>query len=944
MSQPLKQCPRTASVAWCATQAAPTLMALGSSASSAAGGFGGDGGSESTLDLVSFDLSKPGQNMDVVASVKTESGRRFNSLSWGALGADGPFPYGIIAGGLQDGVVSLWDPSKIINSHGADSGLLHSVALHQGAVNCVEFHPVKPNLMATCGADGEVNILNVENPASPQPFKPSDSTKTHHGSEVLSVAWNRKVPHILASCSNKGTTVVWDLKQKKEVISFQDPANRLRCSDVTWNPEKPTQLLVAYDDDRQPSMQMWDLRNVKYPFKETQGHTKGILGVSWSSTDPNLILSCGKDNRVVCWFNTAQGMDVFSEIHTPHTNFEVKWAPHKPSLIATASLNGSVALHSVQTQQNSSAKYCPSWYSKPCGVAFGFGGKMLAFGQKGAAAAVGAADVSSFCHSLVVPNEPEIVSTADRFESWRGERRLQEFCQEKTQRSAGHVDEGLMWNLLGLQFDDAGRTRLPALLGFDQERIEQEAERYLGKKPGTTLMGPPPEEEKAAASAAPAARNLGPDLSEQGADDFFKNLAESTEQERVAVEAAAAAAAVAAELALSTPTQDSVTNWSAGPESLIKQSLLVGNLTAAVECCFKSGRMAEALLLASGGGTTLWTRARDEYLRLQGDSFLTTVGNIMTNDFEKLVSSSDLKNWMETLAIIATYSQEKYPMLCEQLAHRLQTEAADIRSAVICYICAKNFSKTVSIWANTHVASSGSNKLALQDLVEKMTVLQEATKFNQADPLFNSKLTQYAEILANSGRLTAAMRFLTLLHDDASSSILRDRIYNSAPQQMSQMFGRPPAVPWQALDVRVLYQPPVQPQAVAAYGQMPQQQQQQQHFIHYGAQMAPMMGQAGMHIMGQVGAGGYCMMQPTQVMQPTQMLMAHPGMVMCGAPQHQQQQVISLEPACMSQQHHPQQQPPMQYVQIVEPSAPPSHAPVVADMSLPPPPACAPSC
>jgi len=795
---------------------------------------------EAKLDLVSFDLAKPGQDMDVLASVRTDGGRRFSSISWGSLGADGPFPYGIIAGGLQEGIVSLWNPYQIVKSNGAESGLIHSGKMHEGSVNNVEFHPMKPSLLATCGADGEVNIVNVENPTKPDLYKPSEGTKTHEGSQVLNCAWNRKVPHILSSCSNKGTTVVWDLKQRKEVISFQDPASRQRCSDVVWNPEKPTQLLVAYDDDRQPSMQMWDLRNVKYPFKETAGHSKGILGVEWNIMDPNLILSCGKDNRLICWFNGSTGMESFCEIPSPHANFEVKWAPHKPSLVAAASFDGCVSLHSVQTQQTAGNKYCPSWYRRPCGLSFGFGGKLMTYGTKKAAAALsagGQAQPSSWCHSLVVPNEPEIVSTADSFEAWREERRLQEFCHDKTQRQGGTAShEGLMWDIMGLQFDDQGRQRVPSLLGFDADRIAQEAERFLGKKPGTTLMGPPPEEQSSA-PAVQAQRNMGPELGEQEADDFFSKLAESTEQQKAADAAAALALAKAAEMAQSSePEGDKTTDWSAGPENLIKQSLLVGNLTAAVECCFKSGRMAEALLLASGGGTTLWTRARDEYLRLQGDAFLSTVGNIMTADFEKLVASSDLKNWMETLAIVATYSEDRYPALCEQLAERLEKENFDIRSAVICYICAKNFTKTVTIWANTHVASSGSKKVALQDLVEKMAVLQEATRFNQADALFNAKLTQYAEILANSGRLTAAMRYLCLLRDDASSSILRDRIYNSAPQQMSQMFGRPPAFPFEHFDVRILYQAPPQAAAQPQYHMnqqaghhaAPQQQQQQQ--------------------------------------------------------------------------------------------------------------------
>lgn len=809
--------------------------------------MGGDGATDSTLDFVSFDLARPGNDMEVRASIKSPS--RFSSLSWGSFGMDGAFPYGVLAGGLQGGVVSLWNPYAIVNSQGADTGLIHSLSVHNGSVNKVAFHPSKPSLMATCGSDGEVNIVNVENPAQPELFKPSNNAKTHEGSEVLSCAWNQKVPHILASCSNQGTTVVWDLKQRKEVISFKDPASRARVSDVAWNPEKPTQLVVSYDDDRQPSLQMWDLRNVKYPFKETSGHSKGILGVSWNPTDPNLLMSCGKDNRTICWFNTPTSMETFCDIASPQANFEVKWAPHRPGLISAASFSGSVGIYSTMTQQISGCKYCPLWQRRPCGVSFGFGGRMLAFGTKQAAAAVaGQGQAGSWCQSLVVPNEPEIVATADLFEQWRNERRLQEFCFEQTRKSGGSGShEALMWDIMGVQFEEHGRQRVPALLGFEQERIMQQAEQFLGQKPGSTLMEAPAQEE-AAPPHCPSPAGMGPDLAMSDADDFFKTLADDTEK-RKADEAAAtiAAAAMAAaemeKIPSSKPAGSS--DWSEGPELLIKQSLLVGNLPAAVECCFKSGKLAEGLLLASGGGTTLWTRARDEFLRLQNDVFLTTVGNIMTNDFEKLVCNSNLGNWMETLAIIATYAGDQHPMLCEILAERLEKEMCDMRAAVICYICAKNFAKTVQIWSNTCVASFGSQKLALAGLVEKMAVLQEATKFNQGDALFNAKLTQYAEILANSGRLTAAMRYLCLLQDDSSSAILRDRIYNSAPVQMSQMFGRSPAFPFEMQDVRILYTPPAQPVAhqQPAMGHMGMHQQQHhQPQGHMAAAPTPAMG------------------------------------------------------------------------------------------------------
>lgn len=822
MCQPLKQCPRTATVAWCAAEAAPTLMALGSSAKSAAGIGGAEVGGDASLDFVSFDLSKPGSDMDVLASIKTE--RRFSSISWGCLGIDtGVYPYGILAGGLQEGVVSLWNPHAIVNSRGADSGLVHSSQVHTGTVNCVEFHPMRSELMATCGSDSQVNIINIQNATAPAFYHPSESNK-HAGSEVLCCAWNRKVQHILCSCSNTGTTVVWDLKQKKEVISFQDPAKRQRISGVEWHPEVPMQLLVAYDDDRQPAMQMWDLRNCTYPFKETAGHSKGILGVAWNTQDPNLILSCGKDNRLICWSNSEGKMDTFCDISSQQSNFEVKWAPHKPSIVSAASLSGSVSLYSVQQQQNAGTKYCPRWYKKPCGVSFGFGGKMLSFGQKKAAAALATdtskTPIASFCHSLVVPNEPEVVPSADMFESWIAEQKLREYCHEKTRRS-GNEYENLMWELMGTQFEDSGRSRVPILLGFDKDHIVKEAERFLGKQPGTTLMGPPPEEKESQQPAAQPSINLGPEIDLTQAESFFDQLTSTTEQkkqeetereQKKLMEQAMGVTGIG-----SSSGAQATTDWSAGPEAIIKQSILVGNLPVAVECCFQSGRMAEALLLASGGGTTLWTRARDEFLRLQADSFLSTVGNIMTNDFEKLVGSSNLANWKETLAIVATYSGDQYQILCEQLAERLQNEKFDPRSALICHICARNFPKTVSIWAQTGFSTQGSQKLALQDLVEKMTVMQEATKFNQPDPLFNAKVTQYAEILANSGRLTAAMRYLCLLQHDASSAILRDRIYNSAPMQMSKMFGGRPSFPFETSDVRVAYQPPApQPQYGAA--------------------------------------------------------------------------------------------------------------------------------
>lgn len=52
-----------------------------------------------------------------------------------------------------------------------------------------------------------------------------------------------------------------------------------RCSVLQWNPDVATQLVVASDDDRSPTLQMWDLRNSMSPVKEFVGHTKVLQHV-----------------------------------------------------------------------------------------------------------------------------------------------------------------------------------------------------------------------------------------------------------------------------------------------------------------------------------------------------------------------------------------------------------------------------------------------------------------------------------------------------------------------------------------------------------------------------------------------------------------------------------------------------------------------------------------
>eukprot|EP00983_Pelagomonas_calceolata_P110166 1159640-Pelagomonas_calceolata.AAC.2 len=72
---------------------------------------------------------------------------------------------GIIAGGLADGSVCLWDPAAMLSGQGQP--LLARMQKHTGAVKGLEFNAFSPNLLATGAADSDLCIWDLTKPSSP---------------------------------------------------------------------------------------------------------------------------------------------------------------------------------------------------------------------------------------------------------------------------------------------------------------------------------------------------------------------------------------------------------------------------------------------------------------------------------------------------------------------------------------------------------------------------------------------------------------------------------------------------------------------------------------------------------------------------------------------------------------------------------------------------------
>ena len=226
-----------------------------------------------------------------MGKVKTAS--RFSSIGWSGGGSSGA---GLIAGGMTDGSICIFDPSVLLSGGGAGSSeasLISAISEHKGgAVSAMAFRPHNPMELATGGSDGEVIITDLSDPARPKVTRISAGAPQKQSAEITRLCWNSQVPHILASAAGNGTVVVWDLKQNKAWCELRCESSGASVSDMAWNPSEGLHLLTASSDDRNPVLKLWDLRSsTTVPLTTLQGHQQGILSMSWCPHDESMLLT-----------------------------------------------------------------------------------------------------------------------------------------------------------------------------------------------------------------------------------------------------------------------------------------------------------------------------------------------------------------------------------------------------------------------------------------------------------------------------------------------------------------------------------------------------------------------------------------------------------------------------------------------------------------------------
>lgn len=716
---------------------------------------------------------------------------------------------------MLDGTVNLWKPSALLAAGGGavEDALLASVQPHKGAaVSALKFNPHADslNLLATGGSTGRLWMVDAATASATgsvtvySPDGNDDGDGASIGGEVTQVAWNSQVSHILASSSANGSVVVWDLRQKKPWCELRVESNS-PVSDVAWNPTQGLHMMTA-SEGGQGGLKLWDLRaSTSMPLTTLEGHAGGVLSMDWCPHDDTLLVSCGNDNRTLLW-------DLYS----------LRPIAEIPAEDAAA------------TQQNGHAQQPTDFYGGGLGTS-----QQKRYDVSWSPVRRGVVSTCSIDRKVQAHSVVGLATKCGRPPKWMS--------------PFGGVSCGFGGTVVSISNIGGGDSQQPQRY-VTIDTVVEHPELVAASENFQSEFGA----KDCIAYCRDMAARAG-DAYEGQVWSFMQIMFETNAREELLSHLgfdpekihAAATEFVEAEDDDVAAAAEGAPAMSKRAEETVKDALLVGNFEAAVECCFRSGNLADALVLASCGGADLWQKTQAQYFARQAEArpFLSLVSAVIHDRLPDLVASSDPAKWKETLAVLSTYGKsEEFPGLCAALGERLESETAgDFANASLCYMCALNLGQAVKYWkftlqknSNINVeekssATTTEDLLSLHEFIEKVTVFTQALDSTQVE--FDGEVAklfaEYADALANQGLFVAASKYLKGGAQECKE--LSDRVYRSRMGGFCpDLIASPPDFPYEFVNVGVATD--LQGITVKQGGGLQQmQQQQEQPYFAEGA-------------------------------------------------------------------------------------------------------------
>lgn len=534
-----------------------------------------------------------------------------------------------------------------------------------------------------------------------------------------------------------------------------------------------------------------------------EGHSAGILSVSWCQRDHDLLLSCGKDNRTILW--NPQVPKILGEFPVASTwAFETQWCPQNPDILANATFEGKITVHRLQSTVSKSEvngaqaggedffnqrqyvseggfelKQSPKWLQVPCSTSFGFGGSLVSVKNTNRK---GEVKISKYV------SEPTVTENAAEFEQaiqtadWTG------FCEKQIEKSRTDGERG-NWEVLKLLFDSEPRKRLVEYLGIKETDLNE----ILPDEVSVPKLEEPASEtataEDTTVVAEDTASTIAPiEQKNNRLSGIFGNTGETDDflsQLNTPIPQSQPTAKGPFSLSSASDTES---------DKQIVKAILSGRFDLAVDICLKDDRLSDAFLLATQADASVQKKVQDAYFsrNIHRSSYLRLLQSVMDSNLRDIAENADLEGWKQSLVLFCTFAKadDEFSELCEVLGQRLEKQGK-VEHAKICYLAGKKLDRVVDIWiaeANAQEAeelkSTPSDSAfsiharALQGFVEKVTVLKQTkgTTGANLEPLYE-KYIEFVDIVASQGNLSVAQKYIELIPGDTEAlKSVRDRL------------------------------------------------------------------------------------------------------------------------------------------------------------------------
>ncbi|KAK4372058.1 hypothetical protein RND71_007442 [Anisodus tanguticus] len=258
--------------------------------------------STANLDIYEVDFVSDDRQLILAGSIP--SSERFNRLSWGKFQSNSEeYSHGIIAGGLVDGNIGLWNPKPLIS--GAVNELDQLLAFQNVHGNILMWHKIRMNCHAHVALE-RADMLSASllikgknsfrsscvQLASRKVYKRKGSEATEsalvgnlsrHRGPVRGLEFNGFTPNLLASGADEGEICIWDITKPSEPSHFpplkgSGSSTQGEISYVSWN-SKVQHILAS--TSLNGTTVVWDLKKQKPVISFTDSVRRRCSVLQW---------------------------------------------------------------------------------------------------------------------------------------------------------------------------------------------------------------------------------------------------------------------------------------------------------------------------------------------------------------------------------------------------------------------------------------------------------------------------------------------------------------------------------------------------------------------------------------------------------------------------------------------------------------------------------------